>query len=399
MPVFVYEALDARGARVNGSVTADTPSSARQGLRGQGLRILDVKSATFPKAKRARATRRKRDQTADFARQMALLVRAGIPLVEALDVLSRQESGRLRTVIQDMRDRLAGGAALSEAMATHPDWFDALFQSAARVGQLSGRMDHALADMAEYLKERETLRGRIFNALAYPGILFVLGIGVVLFLMSYVVPQLLTVLDAAGRSLPLPTRMLKGMSDFLVGYWPVLVLFAVLLGAAFASLRRWRPGRRWLDAAQLRLPLLGPLLRKTLVAQFAQTMALLLHNGVPFLEALRLARESCRHVVLGEELDRMHQAVQRGSDIAPTLTDSQVFPPLVVHVVNVGQKAGELTEMLARLKEGYETEVRLAIARFAAVLEPALIVVMSVLVGFVVMATMLPILETTRAIR
>lgn len=398
MAVFAYKAFNARGECIDGSVIADTPASARHQLRGEGLRLLDVRAVPFAKRSRRRAGRRQREQAADFARQLALLLRAGITLVEAMDVLSRQQRGRMRPVLQDVRDRVAAGVAMSEAMEGHAEWFDEVFRTAVRVGQLSGRMDQALITVAEYLRERETIRARVVNALAYPCVLLILGTGVILFLMSYVVPQLLSVLQESGGELPLPTQILKGFSDFLVGDWLLLATVGAALAGAAWAVNRWPAARLRVHSLQLRLPLYGALVKKALVAQFAQTMGMLLQNGVPFLGALRLAQQSCRHLVLKNELAAMHEAVARGSDIAPTLAQSRIFPPLVVHIVNVGQKAGELTEMLVQLKEGYETEVRLAVARFATVLEPAMIVLMSLLVGLVVLATMLPILETTRAI-
>jgi len=328
-----------------------------------------------------------------------MLLGTGVPLVEALDVLVRQEKGRLACVLRSVRDKVAAGSSLSDALAAHPTWFDAVFCSAVRVGQVSGRLDVSLKELAEYIRNRQTLRARLFAALSYPIILTVLGTGVVIFLMSYVVPQLLTVLEASGRPLPAATLILKAFSDFLTGYW-VTIVFGVLAAiSGCMGFYRWRPGRRLCHRLQLRLPLAGMLIRKGIISQFAQMMSLLLRTGVPFVEALRLARRNNRHLVLEAELGRMEEAVRRGSDIAPTLEHSEIFPPLVVHIVNVGQASGELTEMLNQLKQGYESELRLAIGRFTAALEPALIVAMSVAVGFVVFATITPILEVSASIQ
>lgn len=402
MPVFTYKASDQLGRRSAGSLTSDTVATARELLRRKGLRPSELRQAQFGSRHGwgwpySRAKHRER--TSEFARQLSMLLRSGIPLVEALDILIGQFSGSFRTVVQDIRDRVSAGIPLHDAMEVHPTWFDVMYRSAVSVGQRSGRMEQALRNLSEYENERATLRTRLLTALAYPCILCVMGIAVVLFLMSYVVPQLLTILEDAGQALPAPTRILKGLSDFLTGHWAALCGTGLVVATFFFAVLQCRGGRRWLQNLQLGLPLLGALIRKTLVAQFAQMMALLLQNGVSFLDALRLIRTSTNHLVLVDELAEMEAAIQRGSDIAPTLAESRIFPPLVVHVVNVGQKAGELTEMLQQLKEGYEMEVRLAVGKFAAALEPMLIVVMSAVVGFVVFATMLPILETTRSIR
>lgn len=402
MPVFTYKALDRTGSHRRGSLSADTPASGRQVLREQGLQLVEFQPARFGKhtalPSRTRRSRRQ-EQIADFARQLAMLLGTGVPLVEALDVLIRQQRGRILEVLRDVRGKVASGLSMSEALAEHPAWFDGVFCSAVRVGQTSGQMDAALKDLAGFMRERQTLRARLFSALAYPMILAVLGVAVVIFLMSFVVPQLLTILEDSGRPLPVATVILKSMSDALTGHWMVIVLFAAGAIAGCAGFYAWRTGRRLCHTWQLKLPLAGPLIRKSLVAQFAQKLSLLLRSGVPFLEAIGLIRGNTRQVVLNDELARMEQAVQRGSDIAPALEASRVFPPLVVHMVDVGQKSGELTEMLTQLRDGYATEVRLAIGRFAAALEPMLIVVMAALVGFVVFSTMMPILEVTRAIQ
>ena len=235
--------------------------------------------------------------------------------------------------------------------------------------------------------------------MAYPAILAILGTGVVLFLMTYVIPQLLTVLEASGGSLPRSTMFLKHTSDFLTTHWKAMAFLLAATMLAAVSLPKWPAGLRYFHSVQLRVPVIGGLIQKSVVAQFSQAMSLLLHSGVPFLESIRLVRTSARHLVLRDELQRMEEAIERGSDIAPTLDGSKVFPPLVVHIMDVGQNSGELTDMLTQLKVGYETEVRLAVAKTTAVLEPVLIVIMSAVVGFVVFATMMPILEATRAIQ
>jgi len=401
LPVFAYKAVDVAGRSIDGTLAADTPAVGRQRLREQGLRLLEFAPARFrsrrgwPKLRR----RKRQEDVAELARQLALLLRAGIPLVEAVDVLIRQARGKVQSVLRDVRDRIAGGASFAEALEQHTEWFDPVFCSAVRVGQSAGRMEQALGDLARYMHEREGVRNRLFMALAYPAILSVVGLGVVLFLMSYVVPQLLAVLESSGRSLPVATVVLRSASNVLIEHWLFLLCTGAAMAVGIVAVHRWPRGRRSFHTMQLRLPLAGVLVRKTLVAQFAQMMALLLSSGVAFLEAVSLVRKGCRNLVLSEELSAMESAVQRGSDIAPAIEQSKIFPPLVIHVVNVGQKSGELTEMLSQLAEGYADEVRVAVGKFSAALEPALIVVMAVVVGFIVFATMMPILEATRAIQ
>lgn len=400
MPVFAYKACDTAGGITQGTLTADTPAAARRLLREQRVSLIELAPAQF-QTRAAGVGRfgksRRQELASEFARQLAMLLRTGVPIVDALDVLVRQPSRKMLPVLRDVRERVAAGQSLGEVLETHPAWFDRVFCSAVRVGQMSGHMDRALEELSTFVRERQTIKAKLFTALAYPMLLAVIGAGVVVFLMSYVVPQLLTVLETSGRSLPAATALLKGISDALTEHWLVLLVIASLGVAGVAALLRWPAGRAWWHRLQLRLPVLGPLLRKATISQFAQTLALLLRSGVPFLESLRVLRANGSNRVLDRELKRMEEAIRRGSDIAPTLEGSLIFPPLVAHIVHVGQKTGELTDMLVQLKEGYETEVRLAIGKVAAVLEPALIVAMSAVVGFIVFATMMPILEATRA--
>ena len=401
MPVYSYSASDCAERVTSGTLVADTPLEARQRLRDQGLRILDFASLRSTGSLRALwpgSKRRRHEEVAEVARYLSLLLRAGVPLAECFDVLTQRRSGRLATVLKDVRDQLTGGASLSDALALHSLWFDKLFVSAVRVGELSGNLDEALSELAEYLRGQETLRSRMTSALTYPLILLCLGVGVVVFLMSHVIPQLLTVLTAAGRPLPTSTMLLKSLSDLLVNHWVVILFGAGLIAVGLAAARRSPAAQRLWHRTQLRMPLIGPLVQKSLVAQFAQRMALLLRTGIPFVEAVRCVEALTANRILADELALIARAVESGSDIAPAMGGSLIFPPVVVHIVAVGQDSGELTQMLAELRTRYETEVRLAIEKFTAALEPLLIVVLASVVGFVVFACLMPILETTKGI-
>jgi len=402
MPVFAYTAVDFGGQEKGGTLIAETPAAGREQLRERGLAIVSFRPAKshlkrlrFPGWSRCR----RMEQVAEAARYLSLLLRAGLPLVESLDVLSRQCQGRIVTTIKDVRDKVAGGESLADALSTHKEWFDALFVGAVRMGELSGNIEESLSELAEHLHARQNLSARLTAAVTYPLILTIVGTGVVVFLMTYVIPQLLSVLAASGRPLPASTRILKTLSDLLVAYWPVLLVIVIAGFLSFGVAYAQPSVRRKLQATLLRVPVLGPLLQKNLVTQFAQQMALLLRTGVPFVEAVRHVANQSSNLVLGGELEGMARLVESGSDIAPTLTGSRVFPPVVAHVVAVGQDSGELTQMLIELRKRYEDEVRLAVARFATVLEPLLIIVLAAVVGFVVFACLMPILEATKGIQ
>ncbi len=401
MAVFSYTAADNSGNEQTGTLLADTPFDGRQRLRDRGLQVLAFGQARVPKSGPVptMGLRRREEQVAEIARQLSMLLRSSVPLAESIDVLTRGRRNGLGTVLTSVRDRVTGGASLGDAMAEHPQWFDTLFVSAVRVGELTGNLDESLSHLAEHLRGQQTLRNRLTNALTYPLILLVVGIGVVLFLMSFVVPQLLEVLTASGRPLPASTVLLKGASDLLVHHWLVLGFSGIALGITTWLVGRSESGQRLWHRAQLRTPLLGSLVQKHIVAQFAQRMAVMLQTGIPFVEALRATRALTRNRVLADELEGMTGTIESGGDIAPTMEGSRVFPPVVAHLIGVGQESGELTTMLEELRSRYETEVDLAIGRFTAALEPLLIVLLAGGVGFVVFASLMPILEATRAIQ
>jgi type II secretory pathway component PulF len=401
MPVFTYTASDLADQLSTGTLTADTPAQGRETLRERGLRILAFQPAVMRSARvgfRIPLRPRRQDRIAEIARYLSMLLRAGVPLAETLEVVARQGDRRMAALLKEVRERVVGGSSFADALGEHREWFDAMFVSAVRMGELSGHLEEALCDLAEHLRAQQTLRTQLTTALTYPLILVCVGIGVVLFLMSYVVPQLLTVLAAGGRPLPASTMLLKRFSDLLVGYWPMLLILGVVLKSIVGVVLRDPRVRRAGERLQLRLPLLGALRQKSLVAQFAQQMNLLLRTGVPFVEAVRCVQAQTKHLLLAEELTAMARAVESGSDIAPTMSSSRIFPPVVAHLVAVGQNSGELTAMLSELKTRYETEVRLAMGKFTAALEPLLIVLLAAGVGFVVFACLMPILEATRGI-
>ncbi len=399
MAVYSYTAHDAAQRLLSGTMTAESPAEGRQRLRERGLAILEFAPArTISRVSFSwRLPRRRRqEQVAEVCRYLALLLRASVPISEALNVLARGRTDRLAIVLKDLAERLGGGASLAEALNAHEEWFPVVVRSAVRVGELSGNLEEALTDLAEHLRARESLRQQITGALAYPCILCCVGLGVVIFLMTYVIPQLLTVLNASGRPLPMSTMVLKRFSDVLLGYWPFILLGVVVTTIALSFFLRRDTGARLWQRALLKVPLAAPLVRKAIVAEFAQVMTLLLKTGIPFVEAVRTMQTLTRNRILRDELQEVARSVESGSDIAPTLAHSRIFPPLVVHVMAVGQDSGELTALLAELKQRYESEVKLAVERFTTVLEPLLIVVLAGLVGFVVFACLMPILEATR---
>jgi type II secretory pathway component PulF len=401
MGVFTYRALDPRQRTQSGTVAADTPASARQALRARGLAIASVEPVRPQTARRWRLpwSKGNQEQVAELWRNLAVLLQAGVPLADALSVCLRQQRGPIQTALRQLHESVTSGQPFAEALALHPHWFDALTRAIVQVGERSGFLAGALAELADYQARRRAVANRLGTALIYPVILCLVGTAVVIFLMSHVVPQLVEVLAAAGRELPAPTRLLKALSDALMRYGPVLLLAFCALALSTAACRRTRRGKRLLERCLMSLPVLGDLLRKAWVARISLMLSTMLRADVRFTEALRTVRHGLPHRLYADELERLESAIEAGADIGQPLRDSRLIPPLVVHLLAIGQESGELPRMLEQLRASYEKEVNLALSRFLAVLEPALILVLAVVIGFVVFATLLPILETTRMVQ
>ena len=288
---------------------------------------------------------------------------------------------------------MAGGSALADAMAEQPGLFDELSTSMVRVGESAGTLELVLEQLADFKERSAALRNRITTALIYPAIVACMAVAVSVFLMTFVVPQLLAGLLEAGRPLPFATRVVKALSDGLLTWWWLLLLLVVGVIASLSFALRTPAGRlRW-HRLQLRIPLLGDLTRKQAITRVSVVMASLLRSGIVFDSAVRIAARATPNLVLRDALHRVERAVVGGRDITLAIEQTGAFPPLVVQVFGVGQSSGRLEEMLDRLARDYDAQVALAAGRFTAILEPLLILVLVFVVGFIAFATVLPILE------
>ena len=400
MPVFSYKALDSGAAAVAGTVIADTPRAARDDLRVRGLTVAEITPVREGKGSGLWGRRRRATQgeIVTFVRELATLLAAGIPLLSALDTLVRQHRGRFKAVIQTLRDQVASGSSLAGAMASSAVWFDDLAAAIVRVGENTGTLETALAQLAQFKEKAQRLRSRVTTALLYPAVVCIIGLAVTVFLMTYVVPQLLSTLTDTGRPLPRVTWLVKGASDFLLAWWWAVLATVAGLVLAFKAVTRTEWGRLAADRLALALPLVGDLLRKENTSRLAVVMAALLRSGLHFDEAIRITRGTLKNRVFRRAMDDYERAVTAGRDVAGPLEASGVFAPVVVQMLAVGQESGELEEMLEQLAEGYDHEVATATQRLTAMLEPVLIVVLAVVVGFIAFATILPILEVSNVL-
>ena len=397
MAVFAYKALGPGAAAVSGVIVADTPRDARDSLRAKGLAVREV-APHRPGAPAAWWSWRRgggvgHAKVVSFIRELSTLLAVGVPLLEAIDTIQRQHRGRFAASLLALRDRVAAGVSLAEAMREQPAVFDEMTVNITEVGENSGTLEAALERVAE-LKERAlAFRGKLGTVLLYPAIVLMMAVGVSVLLMTVVVPNLLNALAETGRPLPLPTRVVKAASDWLVGGWWLLLLGVAALAVGVRLVLRTPRGRLFWHRALLRVPIAGEIARKQAIVRLCVVLATLLRSGMVFVRALQLARRSTPNLVLAGALERCESAIESGREIADSLERTGAFPPVVVQVFAVGQQSGRLEEMLDRLALDYDRQVQTAAQRLTAVLEPLLILGLVLLVGFIGLATILPLLE------
>jgi len=324
---------------------------------------------------------------------LATLLSTGIGLVDSLDTITLQYRGRLQMSLRAVREQVAGGQSLSEALQADPEFYDDLTVQMVRVGENAGTLDIVLDRLADFRDRSLQFKDRVTTALLYPAIILSLAVTVSIFLMTVVLPMLLENLVASGRPLPWPTVILKGLSDLLTtqGWWLALLGLCGALLLMVGVNTAWGK-RRW-HALLFTLPILGPLAKKQEIARTAIVISTLMENGIVFVDAVETASRAAKNVLLKDALEAIRLQVHSGRDIGEALVAAKIFPPLVIQIFSVGQQTGELERMLQRLANGYEAQVASATTRLTAAIEPVLIVILAVLVGFILFATILPILE------
>ncbi len=405
MGVFQYLALNATGREIAGIIEADSAAAARRKLRDEGLHPINVGEDTAP-GMAAReipfsALRRRpvAEEVALITRQLAVLLEAGMPIVDALSAILEQiDAPRLDRVIHEVRDSVRQGATLGDALAAHPREFTGLYVNMIRAGESSGALESVLFRLADYTENQIRVAKRIKSALVYPVIMCVVGLAIVTFLMGFVIPKISQVFDSFGNALPGITTLLIATCDFIRDYWwvGIVVLAALLLG--LRQYARTPSGKRRWDWVRLNMPVFGDLSRKLSVSRFARTLGTLVQGGLPMMTALDIVKRVVQNVILEDAVDEARKAVRRGQDLATPLRESGLFPPILVHMVALGERSGQLEKMLMRVADASEEEAQTKVDTLMALLEPTIIVVMAVFVAFLVLAILLPILDMSQGL-
>jgi general secretion pathway protein F len=396
LAVFAYSGLDHHRTTVRGTVAADTPRQARDQLRDRGLLIHTLVEQSAVRSGQWLAgltSGRLRRQWTPAVHDLAMLLHAGIPLLEALDTVCEQSKGKFRTALLQVRDRVSSGSSFAEALAERPDLFDPASIHLVEVGESSGTLENVLEQLSDFKQRMSQFQDRVFTALMYPAFLTVFGIAAAVYLMTGLMPPLLEHLEETTQTLPWPTVIVKACSDVLLNHGLWLSAVLILAVIATALVLRTEKGKRLWHRLLLRLPIIGPIALKQALSRIAVIIATLSRSGVVLTNAFDLAAKSTNNLVLRDALGQVQQRISAGDEIATALEQTDVFPPLAVRVFSVGQESGRLEEMLTRLSADYERQISTASARFTALLEPILILCLALFIGFIVMATFLPIME------
>ncbi len=399
MPVYEYKARDRSGKMVTATMEAGSQRDVASSLREKGYFISEIRAPKtglnadlkLPPWLDPSGKVTPRDVTV-FSRQFATVINAGLPVVQSLAILQRQaEKQGLKNALKKIREDVETGLPLSEALAKFPKIFNRLYIYLVRAGEVSGNLDGILERIAAYQEKQAALRGKIRSALTYPVVVLVIALAVTYFLLTAIVPQFASILTGLGGDLPLITRMLMGISDFLRSKWWLLALLSVgsFMGVGFYY--RTPQGHHMIDGLLLKAPVLGTLIQKTAIASFSNTFGLLLKSGVNIIESIEITKGTSGNVIVENVLDEAKEGVQRGEQISTTLIEHpRVFPPLVSSMIAIGEETGAVDGMLEKIAIFYEREVNEAVEGLTAALEPLLIVFLGGVVGFIVAGMFLP---------
>jgi len=401
MPTFAYSGRTRAGQDVSGERAADTMDAAVAALRREQInvtRITPAKAAKEETAKKDKAGKTGKKVSAKnlavFTRQFSVMIDAGLPLVQCLDILGSQEEDKnFAAVILSTRTDVGSGASLADAMRRHPKTFDPLFTNMIAAGEAGGILDTILKRLATYIEKAVKLAGQVKSAMIYPVAVIVIAGAVVGVILWKVIPTFAALFSGLGADLPLPTRVVIGLSDNLVRFFPFLLVGAGLAGYGFKQYYATDKGRRVVDATTLKMPVLGNIMRKIAVARFCRTLSTLISSGVPILDGLEITAKTAGNSIVEDAIMVTRKSIERGETISVPLKDTNVFPPMVTQMIGVGEATGALDTMLAKIADFYEEEVDTAVAGLLTLLEPIMIAILGVVVGGIVIAMYMPIFD------
>src|ERR1051325_9629919 len=422
MPKFNYVAMDSHGKETKGTLECASQNEAIGRVKEMNLfptKIVEVekakekvekKGAPAPAGKVAKKKgggsiniqipglggKVKSKVLTSFTRQLATLVDAGLPLLRGLRVLEKQErNATLKKIIGELALSIEGGSTFSEGLAQHPKVFNRLYVNMVKAGELGGVLEVVLSRLAEFMEKAQKIKGKVIAAMFYPVAVLVVATAILAVLMVYVIPKFREVFQGLGEGRPLPqfTQIVLGISEFIKGHAIITLIIVAVLVASFMGFVRTKFGRHAFDKFKLKVPVVGPVISKVAISRFTRTLGTLVSSGVPILQALTIVKETAGNVIISNAVSKVHDSVKEGETITAPLEASGVFPPMVISMVDVGEQTGALPEMLMKIADNYEDEVDNAVAAMTSLLEPIMIVFLAVIVGSIVIAMFLPLID------
>ena len=415
MPVFSYKALNKKGKETTGTIEADNTNQALSKLKDSGVfptSVIENKGGKKGgKAKPGAAPGSggsgmniqiripgldgvKTKEVTLFTRQLSTLIDAGLPLVRSLNVLRDQcKPGRLKDTIHGMSAEVESGSTFSEALAKYPKIFNKLYVNMVRAGEAGGLLEIVLQRLAEFAEKSQKLASKVKSALVYPALVIVIALAVVGFLVTVIVPKFMVMFTDMDIKMPAPTLLLMGVSDFAKQRWYLVILGIVGIIVIFKLLKKHPKTKYGLDWLSLRLPVFGQLLQKVAISRFTRTLGTLIKSGVPILQALTIVKDTAGNEVIAGAIVKVHESIREGESISAPLAESKVFPSMVVNMIDVGEETGSLDQMLLKIADNYDDQVDTATGALTSMLEPILIVGMGLVVGFIVIAMFMPLIE------
>jgi general secretion pathway protein F len=399
MPIFEYRGMNKAGKNVRGTIDADNIRTARLRLKKDGIFIVDLKNRQTKRSKakgKARGNTRKVgvEDLSMMTRQLATLLKTNVPLVESLTAVAAQvENSALKEAMSEIRDMVNEGSPLHRSMRKYPKIFNNIYVSMCEAGEMSGTLDVILIRLAEFTEAQNELAAKVKSAMLYPVIMLIFTFGMLMALFTYVIPKITVIFEQADMKLPWFSEVVINISGFMVNYWMALLIGGA---ASFFLFRNWKntpSGSAQWDAIRLKLPVIGKLVRMIAVSRFTRTLSTLLTGGVPMLAAMDIVRNVVANAVLAKAVDKARDNISEGESIAGPLKQSGEFPPIVIHMISIGEKTGELENMLNQLSDSYDFQVKNQVDGLTSIMEPIMIIAMGGVVAVIVFAIMMPIFE------
>lgn len=406
MPIFEYRGLTRDGKNTKGTMDADNLRSARLKLKKDGIFVIDIrdkKKASGASAKKKRGSNSGTVSVRDLSlmtRQLATLIKANIPLVDALTAISEQvENTVLQEAVADCKNMVNEGSPFAKSLSKYPNIFNTIYISMVEAGEMSGTLDLILIRLAEFTEAQNELRSKVKSALTYPVVMLVVTLGMLSFLFVFVIPKMSALFESfPNAQLPWYTEAVFGFSDVFVNYWYIAIVIGFLSFLFFKNWKKTPAGKRRWDQISLKLPLFGEVTRMVAVARFTRTLATLLTGGVPMLNALQIVRNVVDNDVLAQAIDEARGNISEGESIAAPLKKSGQFPPIIIHMVGIGEKTGDLENMLTQVSDAFDFQVKNKIDALTSLIGPVVLILMGFAIGVIVFSVMVPMFELTNAV-